>query len=99
MPELSCWCVAFALEEAFCLLVDSTHSAVQGDARARACITGVLACSFLRQAEQERTDTATTVLRVDTHECIDLFIVSIDRKSTRLNSSHQIISYAVFCLK
>src|SRR5947208_12902798 len=25
--------------------------------------------------------------------------VQIDRKSTRLNSSHQIISYAVFCLK
>src|SRR5258708_12276055 len=24
---------------------------------------------------------------------------STDRKSTRLNSSHQIISYAVFCLK
>src|SRR5258708_13426845 len=29
---------------------------------------------------------------------IDL-IEEIDRKSTRLNSSHQIISYAVFCLK
>src|SRR5258708_12103133 len=28
----------------------------------------------------------------------DLHVV-IDRKSTRLNSSHQIISYAVFCLK
>src|SRR5258708_10276774 len=26
-------------------------------------------------------------------------ITSADRKSTRLNSSHQIISYAVFCLK
>src|SRR5258708_27348456 len=26
-------------------------------------------------------------------------IWSLDRKSTRLNSSHQIISYAVFCLK
>src|SRR5258708_21881418 len=26
-------------------------------------------------------------------------IVDGDRKSTRLNSSHQIISYAVFCLK
>src|SRR5258708_30987099 len=26
-------------------------------------------------------------------------IPSLDRKSTRLNSSHQIISYAVFCLK
>src|SRR5258708_29934042 len=25
--------------------------------------------------------------------------ISKDRKSTRLNSSHQIISYAVFCLK
>src|SRR5258708_27561020 len=31
-----------------------------------------------------------------------LFLVELkdsDRKSTRLNSSHQIISYAVFCLK
>src|SRR5690625_6772420 len=27
------------------------------------------------------------------------FIVWIDRKSTRLNSSHVAISYAVFCLK
>src|SRR5258708_25803143 len=27
------------------------------------------------------------------------FAVFIDRKSTRLNSSHQIISYAVFCFK
>src|SRR5258708_9526555 len=26
-------------------------------------------------------------------------VVVLDRKSTRLNSSHQIISYAVFCLK
>src|SRR5258708_25012938 len=25
--------------------------------------------------------------------------IAADRKSTRLNSSHQIISYAVFCLK
>ena len=25
--------------------------------------------------------------------------IILDRKSTRLNSSHQIISYAVFCLK
>src|SRR5690625_5578116 len=28
-----------------------------------------------------------------------LFILIIDRKSTRLNSSHVAISYAVFCLK
>src|SRR5438552_10426088 len=32
---------------------------------------------------------------------VDGFLVFLagDRKSTRLNSSHQIISYAVFCLK
>src|SRR5258708_37358941 len=29
----------------------------------------------------------------------DVFSQQKDRKSTRLNSSHQIISYAVFCLK
>src|SRR5258708_11028676 len=28
-----------------------------------------------------------------------VFAATQDRKSTRLNSSHQIISYAVFCLK
>src|SRR5258708_21969187 len=31
--------------------------------------------------------------------CYGLEINPADRKSTRLNSSHQIISYAVFCLK
>src|SRR5207244_11667823 len=30
---------------------------------------------------------------------IDNILERRDRKSTRLNSSHQIISYAVFCLK
>src|SRR5258708_24515601 len=29
----------------------------------------------------------------------EILVRSLDRKSTRLNSSHQIISYAVFCLK
>src|SRR5258708_22867168 len=38
-----------------------------------------------RLAEQHRQDRAETL--------------DLDRKSTRLNSSHQIISYAVFCLK
>src|SRR6266853_3192358 len=30
---------------------------------------------------------------------VDLALVEVDRKSTRLNSSHSQISYAVFCLK
>src|SRR5689334_23893743 len=29
----------------------------------------------------------------------DHFVLAVDRKSTRLNSSHSSISYAVFCLK
>src|SRR5258708_10487499 len=33
------------------------------------------------------------------HPRIGVEILVRDRKSTRLNSSHQIISYAVFCLK
>src|SRR5207244_13363233 len=32
-------------------------------------------------------------------ESAPTFLTIQDRKSTRLNSSHQIISYAVFCLK
>src|SRR3989454_2691496 len=30
---------------------------------------------------------------------LDSFVSTADRKSTRLNSSHLVISYAVFCLK
>src|SRR5256885_11050520 len=32
-------------------------------------------------------------------EFVLTIVVSLDRKSTRLNSSHLVISYAVFCLK
>src|SRR5258708_27199888 len=34
-----------------------------------------------------------------TENAVELLLDFTDRKSTRLNSSHQIISYAVFCLK
>src|SRR2546430_12672572 len=33
------------------------------------------------------------------HVAVDVGGVRVDRKSTRLNSSHSQISYAVFCLK
>src|SRR5258708_14933794 len=38
-------------------------------------------------------------LRNDDQELGSIPEERVDRKSTRLNSSHQIISYAVFCLK
>src|SRR3712207_7577616 len=46
-------------------------------------------------ASDEQVDEATQVVSVRGE--IDLF--TADRKSTRLNSSHANISYAVFCLK
>src|SRR5258708_15458178 len=36
---------------------------------------------------------------LETHRLLGRDRAALDRKSTRLNSSHQIISYAVFCLK
>src|SRR5258708_23932827 len=36
---------------------------------------------------------------LDVHGTVGMRAAVKDRKSTRLNSSHQIISYAVFCLK
>src|SRR5258708_16069029 len=44
------------------------------------------------------TDTVSNTLIVDMPDNLVDQVIR-DRKSTRLNSSHQIISYAVFCLK
>src|SRR5256885_10799700 len=38
-------------------------------------------------------------VRQDLADAVDLALGQGDRKSTRLNSSHLVISYAVFCLK
>ena len=35
----------------------------------------------------------------DDYQKLDISLAATDRKSTRLNSSHTTISYAVFCLK
>ena len=43
--------------------------------------------------------TITKKLIVAIAQCIAARAAAIDRKSPRLNSSHQNISYAVFCLK
>src|SRR5690348_18362613 len=46
--------------------------------------------SFIAERQAERTRA---------EEMDDVISVVLDRKSTRLNSSHPSISYAVFCLK
>src|SRR5256885_7944918 len=40
-----------------------------------------------------------SVVHKESLVCINEYVVPTDRKSTRLNSSHLVISYAVFCLK
>src|SRR5207244_13051092 len=64
--------------------------------------------SIERQERQLQVRAAIDKLSPDLRECLILRdidelsyqeIVDRDRKSTRLNSSHQIISYAVFSLK
>src|SRR5690554_7303209 len=65
-----------------------------GDARTLAAVLGVLEAlppelaADVRSVAAQTRDTVTMVLRD-----------GADRKSTRLNSSHVRISYAVFCLK
>src|SRR5256886_3759766 len=49
--------------------------------------------------EHRQAATQLELHRVDDGEVADLQVGEQDRKSTRLNSSHSQISYAVFCLK
>src|SRR5256885_16784209 len=51
----------------------------------------------LLTAERSRLDTLVEALLE--RETLDQIDERVDRKSTRLNSSHLVISYAVFCLK
>src|SRR5690348_17891302 len=44
-------------------------------------------------------DQAISHIILSNHLPIKIFTLDTDRKSTRLNSSHPSISYAVFCLK
>src|SRR2546426_6282464 len=46
------------------------------------------------QLVEEKTRTANRI-----HKVLQDTNIKLDRKSTRLNSSHLVISYAVFCLK
>src|SRR5688572_6810874 len=65
------------------------------DEAAAVHVEAIAACArvfVVRQQRRERRDVGGEVARPD----VDLVV---DRKSTRLNSSHSQISYAVFCLK
>src|SRR5258708_27389191 len=54
---------------------------------------------FQREAGGKRARRFDWGPRLRYDQCLAEHVPGEDRKSTRLNSSHQIISYAVFCLK
>src|SRR2546426_8463203 len=52
-----------------------------------------------QELEQEQLSQKAYSLDAELRQNQNLFSQAADRKSTRLNSSHLVISYAVFCLK
>src|SRR5699024_11838627 len=66
----------------------------------------IMTCGLMTNIKNANSvDIPTLLLANDIHPYIGIFMsavmigVILDRKSTRLNSSHVSISYAVFCLK
>src|SRR5256885_12197893 len=55
--------------------------------------------ALVREQRLERRGRDTAVLRDQFFRAPCLRVAHRDRKSTRLNSSHLVISYAVFCLE
>src|SRR2546426_6792124 len=50
-------------------------------------------------AEGRRAAEGVGAVSAAVRQALDAIFADLDRKSTRLNSSHLVISYAVFCLK
>src|SRR5438876_8924929 len=93
-----------ALAVAICVLAPPPVSAQISPNAAWSCefANSATACGFYLQAAASNRAAVvgpgrdgSTAIELTTH----LGDINIDRKSTRLNSSHPSISYAVFCLK
>src|SRR5205807_8969547 len=63
-------------------------------------IAAQLACQPAFMHDQDTVANAEDLFKIaGDHQQSEAGLLMIDRKSTRLNSSHLVISYAVFCLK
>src|SRR2546428_6404765 len=71
-----------------------------GDPQIAAKIVNAVAETFVRSNLEKKSETNTTTSEFLQKRVAELQkLAGGDRKSTRLNSSHDQISYAVFCLK
>src|SRR5438132_2524413 len=61
------------------------------------CVTGVQTCAL--PICENVLESIQTIAEDAFFGAIEITSIKEDRKSTRLNSSHTVISYAVFCLK
>src|SRR2546422_7584657 len=78
----------------------SLHDALPISAVHAELRTGVVIAAAVSAGGHRRTcSTGPISYGLPIHSAIDGSKAAIDRKSTRLNSSHGYISYAVFCLK
>src|SRR5712671_2930651 len=73
-----------------------TSDAQTGDSLGEILVTGIRAS--ITTARAIKRDSQGIVDAIAPEDIGKLPDTNLDRKSTRLNSSHQIISYAVFCL-
>src|SRR3712207_7638584 len=71
--------------------------------RSRLAVPGVLLVAgtllYVLATEQGQISIASVCASLNPVVTVGLSLALLDRKSTRLNSSHANISYAVFCLK
>src|SRR5947208_11765459 len=81
-------------------LARSSYSVDEALARFDAALAGMATRGYKDGLAVEAAASILASAPIEAGAMVDRFaFVASDRKSTRLNSSHQIISYAVFCLK
>src|SRR5690348_2443436 len=71
----------------------------QGDVYNKTLLTGAQAQNAMQEARMNRAKAMIEENMAAHRQAVTPQAMQTDRKSTRLNSSHPSISYAVFCLK
>src|SRR5207244_7589182 len=79
------------------IVIESVGGALTGEALSTVALNGVLTSIGYSAGRKTTIDVTDLIWRRASMSGFSLF--AQDRKSTRLNSSHQIIAYAVFYLK